>query len=399
MKILEIALKDLKQIFRDKNSALFLVAMPIVFTLFMGFAYRSGDNGNQAESKIPLAWVEAEPTSEIAALLFTRLEVTDNFEIEFLDLSTAQDRLQRGKVDGILMIPADFDQSVQDNQTSQIKLVTNADANKGHALYQMLRTSLTQLMSAAEIGRISAELQSDGAEFRPALELAWEKWENNDASAWIKTEKATGIEEESWYGDNPYNQASPGIIVQFSILSLVTSAQILMQERKTRTLQRQLTTAMHIWEIIAGHLFAMFGLVILQTVLMILFGQLVLHVNYLRVPLGILLISVSMGLWVASMGLLIGVLAKSDNQVVLFSMLAMFIFSALGGTWFPIDVAGSAFINLSKIFPSTWAMIGLQNILIRGLGLASLWQPIAILLAYAIGFFLLGLWRFRKAEM
>jgi len=399
MKILEIALKDLKQIFRDKNSALFLVAMPIVFTLFMGFAYRSGDNGNQAESKIPLAWVEAEPTSEIAALLFTRLEVTDNFEIESLDLSTAQDRLQRGKVDGILMIPADFDQSVQDNQTSQIKLVTNADANKGHALYQMLRTSLTQLMSAAEIGRISAELQSDGAEFRPALELAWEKWENNDASAWIKTEKATGIEEESWYGDNPYNQASPGIIVQFSILSLVTSAQILMQERKTRTLQRQLTTAMHTWEIIAGHLFAMFGLVILQTVLMILFGQLVLHVNYLRVPLGILLISVSMGLWVASMGLLIGVLAKSDNQVVLFSMLAMFIFSALGGTWFPIDVAGSAFINLSKIFPSTWAMIGLQNILIRGLGLASLWQPIAILLAYAIGFFLLGLWRFRKAEM
>jgi ABC-type transport system involved in multi-copper enzyme maturation permease subunit len=44
-------------------------------------------------------------------------------------------------------------------------------------------------------------------------------------------------------------------------------------------------------------------------------------------------------------------------------------------------------------------MIGLQNILIRGLGMASIWQPVAILLAYALGFLALAVWRFRKAEM
>ena len=254
-------------------------------------------------------------------------------------------------------------------------------------------------MSAAEIGRINAELQVDGAEFQPALELAWKKWENNNASDLILIEKAIVVDEVSWYGDNPYNQASPGIIVQFAIIGLITSAQILVEERKTRTLHRQMTTAMRTWEIIAGHLLAMFALVFMQTMLMILFGQLVLQVNYLRVPLGILFLSISLGLWIASMGLLIGVVAKSDNQVVLFSMLAMFILSALGGTWFPIDVAGSTFNSISQIFPSTWAMIGLQNILMRGLDLTSLWQPIIILLTYALGFFLLGLWRFRKSEM
>lgn len=399
MKILDIALKDLKQIFRDKNSALFLVVMPIVFTLFMGYAYRSGDNGNQAESKIPLAWVESETKSVLGNLLLTRLEESATFEILPLDLDTAQDRLQRGKVDGILLIPAAFDQLVQDNQNPQITLVTDSDANKGEALYQMLRTPLTQLMSAAEIGRINAELQVDEAEFQPALELAWQKWAANNTSDLILMEKAVVVEEESWYGDNPYNQASPGIIVQFAIIGLITSAQILVEERKTRTLHRQMTIAMRTWEIIAGHLLAMFALVFMQTMLMILFGQLVLHVNYLRVPLGILLLSISLGLWIASMGLLIGVLAKSDNQVVLFSMLAMFILSALGGTWFPIDVAGSTFNSISQIFPSTWAMIGLQNILMRGLDLSSLWQPIIILLTYALGFFLLGIWRFRKSEM
>jgi ABC-2 type transport system permease protein len=399
MKLLDIALKDLKQIFRDKNSALFLVVMPIVFTLFMGYAYRSGDNGNQTGSKIPLAWVEPETKTILGNLLLTRLEDSGNFEIQSMDLDTAQDRLQKGKVDGILLVPADFDLLVQDDQNPQFTLVTSTDNNKGQALYQILRTPLTQLMSAAEIGRINAELQADDAEFQPAVAFAWEKWAANNTSDLILMEKAVVIEEESWFGDNPYNQASPGIIVQFAIIGLITSAQILVEERKTRTLHRQMTTAMHTWEIISGHLLAMFALVFMQTMLMILFGQLVLHVNYLRVPLGILLLSIALGLWIASMGLLIGVLAKSDNQVVLFSMLAMFILSALGGTWFPIDVAGSTFNSISQIFPSTWAMIGLQNILMRGLDLSSLWRPIIILLVYALGFFLLGIWRFRKSEM
>jgi ABC-2 type transport system permease protein len=398
MKILDIALKDLQQIFRDKNSALFLVLMPIVFTFFMGFAYRSGDNGENSDPKIPVAWVESESDSQAGTMLLNRVSQSGTFEIQPMDLDAATDTLQRGKIDGIIVIPENFDQLLQSDQNPQIILMTDADATKGQALYQMLRVPLTQLMSAAEIGRINAEIQSDSAEYLPAFELAWNKWATSHSENLVIMEKATPIKEESWYGDNPYNQASPGIIVQFAILSLVTSAQILVQERKFRTLQRQMTTSMHSWEIIAGHLFAMFSLVFLQTVLMILFGQFVLHVNYLRVPFGILLLSVSLGLWIASMGLLIGILAKSDNQVVLYSMLAMFILSALGGTWFPIEAAGSTFITFSKIFPSTWAMIGLQNILMRGLGLSSLWQPVAVLLAYALGFFLLAVWRFRKIE-
>jgi len=80
-------------------------------------------------------------------------------------------------------------------------------------------------------------------------------------------------------------------------------------------------------------------------------------------------------------------------------MLAMFVFSALGGTWFPLEGAGGAFASIGKLLPASWAMIGLQNILIRGLSFSSLWQPVAILLAYALGFFILAVWRFRKAEM
>src|SRR5512133_1367848 len=49
MRIIDLAIKDLAQIFRDKRALLFLVAMPIIFTLFMGFAYKSGTANDAAK--------------------------------------------------------------------------------------------------------------------------------------------------------------------------------------------------------------------------------------------------------------------------------------------------------------------------------------------------------------
>jgi ABC-2 type transport system permease protein len=156
---------------------------------------------------------------------------------------------------------------------------------------------------------------------------------------------------------------------------------------------------MRSWEIIAGHTLAMFAIVFLQIALLVVFGQLVLSVDYMNAPLGTLLVSVALSLWVAAMGLLIGTLVKDDSQVVLIALMAMFIFSALGGTWFPLEVTSGGFAMIGKIMPSAWAMTGYQNILMRGLGLDSAWMPTLILTAYALGFFVLAVWRFRKMDV
>jgi len=269
----------------------------------------------------------------------------------------------------------------------------------GQSLYQLLRVPVTQLMSAVEIAHMSVESIGSPDEYAPALDLAWKKWRENNARNLVRVEQAVAPEVESWFGDNPYNQASPGMIIQFAIMGLVSSAQILVQERKTRTLQRLMTTALRPWQIIAGHMLAMLALVLLQTVVMVVFGQFILGVDYLRVPFATVVLVAALGVWVASMGLLIGILAKTDDQVVMYAMLAMFVFSALGGLWFPLEVSGGLFAALGKVMPSAWAMTGLQNILIRGLGMASVWQPALVLLAYATVFFSLAVWRFRQAEI
>ncbi|HSQ27146.1 MAG TPA: ABC transporter permease [Anaerolineales bacterium] len=402
MRILDLALKDLSQMLRDKRSLLFIVAMPIVFTLFMGFAYKGSASGEDADTRITLAVVNSQPEAALNRALLARLDSSDAIRTIPLDEVAAMAALHKGDVAGVLIIPTGFsDQAVSPNSgdTKQLKLIAEPNSPQGQSLYQLLRSPISQLMSAVEIASISADLQGDPAEFSLAFELAWSKWDDNDRLNLVRTEQAVVQQSSDWTGGNPYNQASPGIIVQFAIFGLITSAQILVQERKIRTLQRLITTALSTWEIVAGHLLAMFALTFFQTAILIVFGQFALHVDYLREPLGTLLLAVALSLWVASVGLLIGVVAKEEQQVILFSMVAMFLFSALGGTWFPLETAGGAFAAIGGVLPSAWAMTGFQNMLIRRLELSSTLQPAAFLLGYAALFFTLALWRFRKIEM
>jgi ABC-2 type transport system permease protein len=401
MRILDLALKDLSQIFRDKRVLLFLVAMPIVFTLFMGFAYKSGkDNDAAKDNRIPLGWVNNDPEGNVSKQLFEMLSNSDAVKLVELTPEAVDESVRKGEVAGALIVPLGYSEQVSAGKEAQLTLVADTNSAQGQSIFQSLRTPVTQLMSAMEIARLSAETvgkPNDASELTETFASASKAWSQADSASLVKVELA--VKDNflgDWYGDNPYNQASPGILVQFAIMSLVTSGQILVQERKTRTLQRMMSTSMRAWEIIAGHTLAMFGVVFFQIALLVVFGQLAVSVDYMNAPLGTLLVSVSLSLWVAAMGLLIGTLAKDDSQVVLFALMAMFILSALGGTWFPLEVSSGAFALIGKLMPSAWAMNGYQNILIRGLGSNSAWMPTLILTAYALGFFVLAVWRFRK---
>jgi ABC-2 type transport system permease protein len=197
---------------------------------------------------------------------------------------------------------------------------------------------------------------------------------------------------------NPFTQSSPGMLVQFAIFGLVNTAVILVNERKSKTLQRLLTSSMNRSGIITGHLLAMFLIVFLQGIILVSFGQIFLGVDYLRQPLAVLLMVAALAIWIASLGLAIGVLVKGEEQVLVWSMFAMFLFSALGGCWFPLESTGSVFSLIGHLMPSAWAMDGFQNIVIRGLGFSSVLLPTAILMSYALAFFGLAVWRFKSAE-
>ncbi len=395
MRILYLALKDLSQILRDKMSILFLVLMPVVFTVIMSIAFRP----SSSEAVLKLGWANADPNGALSAHLRTLLEADGGVELVELDpaqFDSASERVRRGEWAGAVRVPADFSQLALSGSQPNLEILADSASASGQAAAQITRTAFVRVMSAAQ-----AALQTGGAgDSREALlqrlQQAVDGW--RDPALSVAVEKAAPPAKSSSLADHPYAQSSPGMIVQFTLFGLVSSAMIVVLERRGGTLQRLMTTSMPRSAVLAGHFLAMFVSILAQEILLVLFGQLALGLDYLSQPLAVGLILVALALWVASLGLLIGAAVKAQEQVILWAMVAMFVFSALGGAWFPLEGAGPAFAALGRVLPSAWAMTGFQNILLRGLGAQAALLPAAVLGGYALLFFSLAAWRFLRSE-
>ena len=395
MRILYLALKDLSQILRDKMSILFLVLMPVVFTVIMSIAFRP----SSSEAVLKLGWANADPNGALSAHLRTLLEADGGVELVELDpaqFDSASERVRRGEWAGAVRVPADFSQLALSGSQPNLEVLADSASASGQAAAQITRTAFVRVMSAAQ-----AALQTGGAgDTREALlqrlQRAVDGW--SDPALSVAVEKAAPPADSHSLADHPYAQSSPGMIVQFTLFGLVSSAMIVVLERRGGTLQRLMTTSMPRSAVLAGHFLAMFVTILAQEILLVLFGQLALGLDYFSQPLAVGLILVALALWVASLGLLIGAAVKGQEQVILWAMVAMFVFSALGGAWFPLEGAGPAFAALGRVLPSAWAMTGFQNILLRGLGAQAALLPAAVLGGYALLFFSLAAWRFLRSE-
>jgi ABC-2 type transport system permease protein len=405
MRTVAIVIKDLKQMFKDWKVALFLVVAPILFTILMGVAFSGA--GAEKDNRLSIAWINNDNESGMAAAFGKALQMTGDIKLE----ERQPDQYEKMKTDvrqnrlaGALVVPEGFGKQILNGKVAQIEVIVNEGSSEAATFGEITRLVISQLLSAVQGSRLSAMTQdqlgllADEAAFASAVDqgvqLAFEEWNNPPYTVVVEKVGAEAVKKES-KKFNPYTQSSPGMIIQFTINGLVASAAILTMERRQRTLQRLLTTSVSKVEIFAGHFLAMFVIILLQQTLLVIFGQF-LGVDYLRQPMAILLVMVGLSLWLASMGLLIGAAAKSEDQVVLFSLIAMFLFTALGGAWFPLEGTGKAFYAIAHFTPGAWAMDGFQNIIQRGLDITSVLLPFGVLVGYALLFFVIAVWQFRK---
>jgi len=225
-----------------------------------------------------------------------------------------------------------------------------------------------------------------------SLEKALTMWDRPPISVQIDRSGAISTGAKSGGG---FLHTSPSMMVQFAIGGLIGAASMLVGERKSRALRRLLTTPISRTQILLGHYLAMVVLILVQLSVLVAVGQVVLRVPYLREPAAVLLVMLATALWTGSFGLLIGALARSEEQVILLSLIPMFVLSGLGGAWVPLEYTGRAFRAIGHLLPTAWAMDGFENIVIRGLGLSSVLLPVAVMLGYAVVIFALAAWRFR----
>ncbi len=396
IRIFDIAAKDLLQLMRDRKTFMFLLIMPAAFTLLFGYAF-GGFGGGETDPRLPVGFRNEDDSwlsRELHALLA-------DSEVIRLDEDAARSRpdleklIADEKLAAALVVPAGYGKATLAGKPARLILIAETAAPAGTTVQAEALAAANRLDSAVRTAIILERVAGDRAPFDDAFEAALSAWEQPPIA--IAEVTSAAISQEA---DQAMSLAhtSPGMMLQFAIAGLLTAAQVIVAERKSRALQRLLTTATARSHILLGHYLAIFALILGQFLLLIAFGQLALKVNYLREAGATLLVAFAAASCVAALGLLIGVLAKSDEQAVIFSLVPMFVFSGLGGAWVPLEVTGAVFQAIGHASPVAWAMDGFKNVVVRGLGVASALLPALALLGYAALFFALAAWRLYAAE-
>ncbi len=408
MRVMDLAIKDVLQLVRDWKAALFLLVMPIVFTLLFGLAF--GGAGGAEDSRLPVGLVDREQ-SRLGASLLQLLETSAAIRPEVLTGRDAEPkrlekRLQDGELAGVVIVPEGYEQRLLAGETAPLTLLADESQGAGTTARGEVQAAALRLAGSVEAARLGAEAFAERAtltddearaEFTWAtIDRAVAAWQSPPVTVSAAQSGALAAEAEAQtMAQSGYSHTSPAMMVQFAIAGLIGAAEVLVLERRSRALRRLLTTAISRVEIVLGHYLAMFAMIAAQLIILIAFGQLLLGVGYMRAPLATGLLVLATALWTASLGLLIGVLAKTEDQVIIYSLVPMFILSGMGGAWMPLEFTGKTFQSIGHLLPTAWAMDGFKNVIVRGLGLESVLLPVGIMLAYGVVLFALAVWRFR----
>jgi ABC-2 type transport system permease protein len=393
--ILDIAEKDLLQILRDRKTFLFLLIMPVLFTFMIGYA--TGGFNKASDPRLPVGYIDEDNTwlSRDLQAQFAKSEVVRLQEFRPQEQVDMEAQVADEDLAAAIIVPQGYSHLMLDGKPARLILIGNTSTPTGRSVESEALTMAIRLESAVRTAAILERLSGDRNPFDYTFEQALSRWE--DPPIRVSETTSSAIRRVSGANEALAN-TSPGIMLQFAIAGLLTSASIIVSERKSRSLQRLLTTATSRVHILLGHYLAIFVMVFCQFIILLVFGQIILKVNYLASPPAILLVAFTAALCIAALGLLIGTMARTEEQAIILSLIPMFVLAGMGGAWVPLEVTGPTFAAIGHLSPVAWAMDGFKAVSLRGLGVQGVLLPAAALIGYALLFFVIAAWRFQTSQ-
>ncbi len=394
-KILNIAWNEIRLEMSDRWTILFLFVLPIVFTAIIGSAL-GGDS--EDATAIPLPVVDLD-RSALSRELTTTIERTG-----FIDLEPYETRdegyaqmLDEQRV-GMLVIPAGFGEALISGGGSELELVEQP-SDSILSVSQAIQGAARQLGYAQSIAVTATSLANDARTFSDDTEKSvffeqvFESAQLRLASPAVTIEAVSGTNQQVMA--NGFRQSSPGQLVTWVMITLLGGSAVFVEERLGGTLRRLIITPSSKAQILAGKILGRFTVGLIQMIVLIGFGALVLKVDWGRSPLALAIMLVTFGLAGTSFGIMLGAFAKTPGQAGSMSIMFSMLMSALGGAWWPLEITPTVYQNFVKAIPTSWAMTGLTDVIVRGQGVAGILPEAGILLAFAVLFFLVGMWKLK----
>jgi ABC-2 type transport system permease protein len=178
----------------------------------------------------------------------------------------------------------------------------------------------------------------------------------------------------------------PGILVMFVLqMILVYGGTTLVQDRLDGQFARLLAAPVFAWEVYLGKVLARVGLALLQSALLLVFGSSLFGIQLGDHPWFLLPVVLSFAVFAGSLSILGGLVCRTEKQVIQLAIVAAMVLSALGGSWWPIELVPDRFQTIARLTPTYWGLHGLQSVMYFNKSHQVLWSECPILLGFAVG--------------
>ena len=355
--------KEFKHVFRDRKTLLMLFGLPIAQIILFGFALSNeiknssvvyADYSNDVLTKQIINKIDASKYFDVDARLNSAEEVEAAFK--------------KGKAKMAIIFPLHFAEELQQTGKAQIQIITDgSDPN--------LATAITNYVSLI-IAEFNASLNKTSKlplQITPSVRMLYNP-ELRGAPTFV-----------------------PGVmaLVLMLVCTMMTSVAI-VKEKELGTMEILLVSPFKPLSIIISKLTPYLLISIMNLLIILVLSVTLLDLDIKGNVLLLIFESILFILTSLSIGLLISVNATTQQGAMMTSLMGMMLPTMLlTGFMFPIENMPLPLQLLSNMVPSRWYFIMVKNIMLKGLGFASVWKETLILMSMCIVLFAISLRKFK----
>jgi drug efflux transport system permease protein len=346
-----VSLKELRQIVRDRRTLVILLFIPAFFLFLYGYAL------NFDIRHVKLAVQDRDGSVESRELL-ARFTSSTYFDIAAVVRSDAEldAVMDRGVARAALVIPEGFARRLQRGETAEVQVILDGDnAN----------TATTVLGYATAVLReASAAL---GGPVQPAI---------------------VGVESRVWY--NPELRSTlflvPGLISYISMITAVVSTALsIVREKESGTMEQIRMAPISTVAYVVGKTVPYLLLSQLTGIAVILASMVLFDLPMRGSWIDLSLVLALFLVGALGTGVLISTVADTQQVAYQSAMLVAFLPSfILSGFIFPISSMPTALQYITLVVPARHFLTALRAVVLKGLDLPMLWQPLLAMAVYAV---------------
>jgi ABC-2 type transport system permease protein len=383
MKVLWIALANLRRMFRVRTNIFFVFVFPMVLILVLGATFGG--------SSSPRLGVVSTGSGPLGAALLRQLEQTPQLHVVTVsDPAALLTQVERGNLAAGVIIPPGYDGAVRTGHDAVLRYLARPDQSS-QQLGETVRGAVARqaaLVGAARFAVAQHAAPGFGAALTKASRIS-------PAVPAISVTQATAGATLFSRTLGQFDEGAWTELLLFLFLTAMTGAVALIETRRLGLSRRMLATPTSPGTVIAGETAGRVLIACLQATVIIFGSALLFGVDWGQ-PAGVAAVVILFALVAAGAGTFVGTLFRNEQQAIGVSLLLGLGLGALGGCMVPLEVFSPVMRRVAHITPQAWGNDAFARLVGDGASIAGILPQLGALAAYAAVLLALAAWRLRR---